>query len=77
MGHVFWLNDPELWFQQDDTKYVHIVGGLDSATTHRLIGLPQDLPNAEKYGALKKEFLQRYQLVEMDRASRLLSLTGF
>ena len=40
------------------------------------MGLLQHLPQADKYAALKKELLQLYQLSDMERADRLLSLTG-
>lgn len=84
----FWQHDPEPWFQHveaqfhlrgittDETKYFHVVAALDSATTRRLMSLLRDPPSADKYGALKKELLQRYQLSEIEHADRLLSLTG-
>ncbi|CAL9696567.1 unnamed protein product [Knipowitschia caucasica] len=84
----FWQNDPEPWFQHvdaqfhlrgittDDTKYFHVVAALDSATTRRLMGLLRDPPAANKYEALKRALLQLYQLSDMERADRLLSLTG-
>lgn len=84
----FWQHDPEPWFQHveaqfhlrgittDDTKYFHVVAALDSATTRRLMGLLRDPPAANKYAALKAELLQRFQLSDMERADRLLSMTG-
>ena len=58
------------------TKYFHVVTALDSATTRRLMGPPRHPPQADKYAALKKELLQLYKLSDMERADRLLSLTG-
>ena len=84
----FWQNDPEPWFQHaeaqfflrgistDDTKYFHVVAALDSATTRKLMGLLRDPPAAGKYAALKKALLQLYQLSDIERADRLLSLSG-
>lgn len=84
----FWTHDPEPWFQHveaqfhlrgittDDTKYFHVVAALDSATTRRLMGLLRDPPNTGKYAALKTQLLQIYQLSDIERADRLLSLNG-
>lgn len=84
----FWQNDPEPWFQHieaqfhlrgittDDTKYFHVVAALDPATTRRLMGLLRDPPPTGKYAALKNELLHRFQLSDMERADRLLSLSG-
>lgn len=84
----FWTHDPEPWFQHveaqfhlrgittDDTKYFHVVAALDSATTRRLMGLLRNPPAADKYAALKTLLLRTYQLSDMERADRLLSLSG-
>lgn len=84
----FWQHDPEPWFQHveaqfrlrgittDETKYFHVVAALDSATTRRLMGLLRDPPPDNKYTALKNNLLQLYQLSDMERADRLLSLSG-
>ncbi|CAL9683125.1 unnamed protein product [Knipowitschia caucasica] len=84
----FWTHDPEPWFQHveaqfqlrgittDITRYYHIVAALDSATTRRMMGLLRDPPHEGKYEALKRGLLQLYQLSDMERADRLLSLSG-
>ncbi|KAK7901476.1 hypothetical protein WMY93_018245 [Mugilogobius chulae] len=84
----FWQHDPEPWFHHveaqfqlrgitaDDTRYFHVVSALDSATTRRLMGLLREPPQANKYAELKKQLLQLYQLSDMERADRLLSLSG-
>ncbi|KAK7877068.1 hypothetical protein WMY93_032223 [Mugilogobius chulae] len=84
----FWQHDPEPWFQHveaqfhlrgitlDDTKYFHVVAALDSASTRRLMGLLRDPPHVNKYKTLKENLLRLYQLSDMERADRLLSLDG-
>ena len=84
----FWAHDPEPWFQHveaqfhlrgittDDTKYFHVVAALDSSATRRVMGLLREPPAADKYAALKTLLLWTYQLSDVERADRLLSLNG-
>ena len=84
----FWQHDPDPWFQHieaqfhlrgitvDDTKYYHVVAALDSSTTRRVMGLLRAPPANRKYDALKAQLLRLFQLSDMERAERLLSLNG-
>ena len=84
----FWQHNPRPWFQhieaqfqlrginQDATKYFHVVAALDAATTARAMMLLEAPPAAGKYDALKTFLLQLYELSELEKADRLLSLNG-
>lgn len=84
----FWQHNPRPWFQhieaqfqlrgitQDVTKYFHVVAALDAQTTARAMGLLEAPPVEGKYIALKAFLLKLFELSEMEKADRLLSLTG-
>lgn len=84
----FWQLNPRPWFQhieaqfelrgisQDVTKYFHVVAALDAPTTARAMGLLEAPPAAGKYDALKAFLLRLYELSELEKADRLLSLNG-
>ena len=84
----FWQHNPRPWFQhieaqfqlrgitQDVTKYFHVVASLDATTTARAMKLLEAPPATGKYAALKAFLLQLYELSELEKADRLLSLNG-
>ena len=84
----FWQQNPRPWFQhieaqfqlrgitQDVTKYFHVVAALDASTTARAMMLLEDPPADGKYAALKAFLLKLYELSELEKADRLLSLNG-
>ncbi|KAL3992454.1 deoxyribonuclease II [Sarotherodon galilaeus] len=84
----FWLHDPPSWFvhveaqfalhgiSADDTKYHQVVASLDPLATRRALTLLRDPPARGKYAALKELLLRRYALSDVERAEKLLSLSG-
>jgi len=84
----FWQHSPQPWFQhvnaqfqlrgirQDITKYFHVVAALDESTTARAMGLLEAPPAACKYDMLRTFLLQLFELSEMEKADRLLSLNS-
>lgn len=84
----FWQHNPRSWFQhveaqfqirgisQDVTKYFHVVTALDAATTTRAMALLEAPPAVGKYDALKALLLRLFELSELEKADRLLSLNG-
>ena len=84
----FWQQNPRAWFQhieaqfqlrgitQDVTRYFHVVAALDASTTTRVMRLLESPPANDKYPALKALLLQLYELSELEKADRLLSLNG-
>ena len=84
----FWQQNPRAWFQhieaqfqlrgitQDVTKYFHVVAALDASTTTRAMMLLEDPPQDGKYDAIKTFLLRLYELSELEKADRLLSLNG-
>ena len=84
----FWQHNPRPWFQhieaqfqlrgitQDATKYFHVVAALDASTTARAMVLLEAPPAVGKYDTLKTFLLKLYELSELEKADRLLSLNG-
>lgn len=84
----FWQHNPRPWFQhieaqfqlrgitQDVTKYFHVVAALDASTTARAMALLEAPPADGKYDALKAFLLSLFELSELEKADRLLSLNG-
>ncbi|XP_056106413.1 uncharacterized protein LOC130084911 [Rhinichthys klamathensis goyatoka] len=84
----FWQHNPRPWFQhievqfqlrgitQDVTKYFHVVAALDASTTARAMALLEAPPADGKYDALKTFLLNLFELSELEKADRLLSLNG-
>lgn len=84
----FWQRNPRPWFQhieaqfqlrgitQDVTKYFHVVSALDASTTARAMALLEAPPANGKYDALKTFLLKLFELSELEKADRLLSLNG-
>lgn len=84
----FWQHNPRPWFQhieaqfqlrgitQDVTKYFHVVAALDASTTARAMALLEAPPADGKYDALKTFLLSLFELSELEKAERLLSLNG-
>lgn len=84
----FWQHNPRPWFQhieaqfqlrgitQDVTKYFHVVAALDASTTARAMALLEAPPATSKYDALKTFLLNLFELSELEKADRLLSLNG-
>jgi hypothetical protein len=84
----FWQHNPRPWFQhieaqfqlrgitQDVTKYFHVVAALDASTTARAMALLEAPPADGKYDALKTFLLSLFELSELEKADRLLSLNG-
>ena len=84
----FWQHNPRPWFQhieaqfqlrginRDVTKYFHVVAALDASTTARAMMLLEAPPAAGKYEALKTFLLKLFELSELEKADRLLSLNG-
>lgn len=84
----FWQHNPRPWFQhieaqfqlrgitQDVTKYFHVVAALDASTTARAMALLEAPPATGKYNALKTFLLGLFELSELEKADRLLSLNG-
>lgn len=84
----FWQHNPRPWFQhieaqfqlrgitQDVTKYFHVVAALDASTTARAMSLLEAPPADDKYKALKDFLLKLFELSELEKADRLLSLNG-
>ena len=83
-----WQHNPRAWFQhveaqfqlrgvtQDSTKYFYVVAALDSSTTARAMTLLEAPPAVGKYDALKALLLRLFELSELEKADRLLSLNG-
>jgi len=59
-----------------DTGHYYVVAALDASTTARAMGLLEDPPAAGKYDTLRTLLLQLFELSEMEKADRLLSLNG-
>ena len=84
----FWQNNPRSWFQhieaqfqlrgitQDVTKYFHVVAALDASTTARSMVRLEAPPDVGKYDALKAFLVNLFELSELEKADRLLSLNG-
>lgn len=84
----FWQHNPRPWFQhveaqfqlrgitQDATRYFHVVAALDASTTARAMTLLEAPPAAGKYDAIKTFLLKLFELSELEKADRLLSLNG-
>ncbi len=84
----FWQHNPQPWFQhieaqfqlrgitRDATKYFHVVAALDASTTARAMALLETPPVDGKYDALKTFLLSLFELSELEKADRLLSLNG-
>ena len=84
----FWQNNPRSGFQhieaqfqlrgitQDVTKYFHVVAALDASTTARCMARLEAPPAVGKYDALKAFLLDLFELSELEKADRLLSLNG-
>jgi len=84
----FWQHNPRAWFQhikaqfqlrgitQDVTKYFHVVAALDASTTARAMVLLEAPPVTGKYGTLKTFLLRLFELSELEKSDRLLSLNG-
>ena len=84
----FWQNNPRSWFQhieaqfqlrgitQDVTKYFHVVAALDASTTARCMARLEAPPAVGKYDALKAFLVDLFELSELEKADRLLSLNG-
>ena len=82
----FWQNNPRSWFQhieaqfqlrgitQDVTKYFHVVAALDASTTARCMARLEAPPAVGKYDALKAFLVDLFELSELEKADRLLSL---
>ena len=83
----FWQRNPRPWFQhieaqfqlrgitQDVTRYFHVVAALD-ASTARAMALLEAPPAVGKYDALKAFLMKLFELSELEKADRLLSLNG-
>ena len=84
----FWQRNPWPWFQhieaqfqlrgitQDVTKYFHVVAALDASTTARAMALLEAPPAVGKYDTLKAFLTKLFELSELEKADRLLSLNG-
>ena len=84
----FWQRNPWPWFQhivaqcqlrgitQDVTRYFHVVASLDASTTARAMALLEAPPAVGKYDALKAFLMKLFELSELEKADRLLSLNG-
>ena len=84
----FWQHNPRPWFQhieaqfqlrgvtQDVTKYFHVVAALDASTTARAMARLEAPPAVGKYDTLKTFLLNLFELSELEKADRLVSLNG-
>jgi len=82
----FWPKNVSTWFQRvegqfriakittEQTKFDHLLQVLDEDVADKVIDVLDNLPEENKYTALKEEILRRCTPTPFDRAQKLLAL---
>ncbi|XP_055633966.1 uncharacterized protein LOC129774274 [Toxorhynchites rutilus septentrionalis] len=80
----FWKRDPILWFAQieaqftlagiirEDTRYYHVLAGIDSEILACCSDIIRDPPADDKYTKIKERIIQEYSTSEQNRMQQLL-----